>query len=180
LELTVVTAALLGGNSIGGGRGSIGKALMGAVIVSLLFNGLVRLGLESGAAAMAVGIVLLLAISIDVRWGKWRKSLQSKVYVSPGYLALPPAPPFGVNSSSPYAMNDRLGDAEIIGLGKVDGPEGVILDMDDNVYCSARQGDIVRFLAPDYARREVYAHVGGRPLGMAFDKDDRLLICIAG
>src|SRR5208283_2043621 len=74
LELTVVTAALLGGNSIGGGRGSIGKALMGAVIVSLLFNGLVRLGLESGAAAMAVGIVLLLAISIDVRWGKWRHS----------------------------------------------------------------------------------------------------------
>ena len=77
-------------------------------------------------------------------------------------------------------MNNRLGDAEIIGLGNVDGPEDVILDMDDNVYCSARQGDIVRFLAPDYARREVYVHVGGRPLGMAFDKDDRLLICIAG
>ena len=135
LELTVVTAALLGGNSVGGGRGSIGKALMGAIIVSLLFNGLVRLGLESGAAAMAIGIVLLLAISIDVRWGKWRKSLQSKVYVSPGYLALPPAPSVDVDSSSPYAMNDRLGDAEIIGLGQVDGPEDVILDTDDNIYC---------------------------------------------
>ena len=49
LELSVVTAALLGGNSIGGGRGSIGKALMGAIIVSLLFSGLVRLGLETGA-----------------------------------------------------------------------------------------------------------------------------------
>ena len=45
LELTAVTAALLGGNSVGGGRGSIGKALMGAIIVSLLTNGLVRLGL---------------------------------------------------------------------------------------------------------------------------------------
>ena len=44
LELAVVTAALLGGNSLGGGRGSIGKALMGAIIVSLLTNGLVRLG----------------------------------------------------------------------------------------------------------------------------------------
>ena len=45
LELTAVTAALIGGNSVGGGRGSVGKALMGAIIVSLLLNGLVRLGL---------------------------------------------------------------------------------------------------------------------------------------
>ena len=72
LELTVVTAALLGGNSVGGGRGSIGKALMGAIIVSLLTNGLVRLGLQSGASSMVVGLVLLLAIAIDVRWAKWR------------------------------------------------------------------------------------------------------------
>ena len=180
LELTVVTAALLGGNSFGGGRGSIGKALMGAVIVSLLINGLVRLGLQTGASAMVVGLVLLLAIAIDVRWGKWRVGLQSKVYVSPGYLALPPAPSFDANSHSPYAMNDRLGEAEIIGLGEIDGPEDVILDMDSNIYASARQGDIVRFLAPDYVRHEVFAHVGGRPLGMAFDKDDRLLVCIAG
>jgi len=180
LELTVATAALLGGNSFGGGRGSIGKALMGAVIVSVLINGLVRLGVQTGASAMVVGLVLLLAIAIDVRWGKWRKSLQSKVYVSPGYLALPPAPSFDLAASTPYAMNDRLGEAEIIGLGEIDGPEDVILDRDDNIYASARQGEIVRFLAPDYKRREVFAHVGGRPLGMAFDKNDRLLVCIAG
>ena len=56
LELTVATAALLGGNSFGGGRGSIGKALMGAVIVSVLINGLVRLGVQTGASAMVVGL----------------------------------------------------------------------------------------------------------------------------
>ena len=71
-------------------------------------------------------------------------------------------------------------DVEIIGLGEVDGPEDVILDLDDNLYCSVRQGEIVRFLAPDYVRREVYAHVGGRPLGMAFDRDGGLVVCIAG
>ena len=49
LELTAVTAALIGGNSVGGGRGSVGKALMGAIIVSLLLNGLVRLGLPRTA-----------------------------------------------------------------------------------------------------------------------------------
>jgi ribose transport system permease protein len=180
LELTVVTAALLGGNSVGGGRGSIGKALMGAIIISLLINGLVRLGLENGASSMAVGLVLLLAIAIDVRWVKWRHSLRAKVYVSPAYLALPPAPHFTVRSSSPYAMNDRLHDTKIIGLGEIDGPEDVILDADGNLYCGVRHGEIIRFLAPDHVKREVYAHVGGRPLGMAFDKDGGLVVCIAG
>ena len=180
LELTVVTAALLGGNSVGGGRGSIGKALVGAIIVSLLTNGLVRLGLENGASSMVVGAVLLLAIAIDVRWVRWRHNLRAKVYVSPAYLALPTMPAFATDASSPYAMNDRLRDVEIIGLGEIDGPEDVILDADDNLYCSVRQGEIIRFLAPDHVRREVYAHVGGRPLGMAFDKDGGLLVCIAG
>src|SRR5271165_1521786 len=179
LELSAVTAALLGGNSIGGGRGSVGKALMGALIVALLTNGLVRLGLESGATSMVVGLVLLLAISIDVRWGKWRQSLRAKVYVSPAYLALPHMPRLD-DASSPYAMNDRLRDVEVIGLGEVDGPEDVILDDDDNLYCSVRQGEIVRFLGPDHVRREIYAHVGGRPLGMAFDRDGGLVVCIAG
>lgn len=180
LELAVVTAALLGGNSVGGGRGSVGKALMGAVIVSLLTNGVVRIGLQNGASAMVVGLVLLLAIAIDVRWNKWRGKLQAKVYVSPAYLALPPVPVIDPRSSSPYAMNDRLHEVEIIGLGEVEGPEDVILDAEDNLYCSVRQGDIIRFLAPDYRTREVYAHVGGRPLGMAFDKDGGLVVCIAG
>jgi ribose transport system permease protein len=129
---------------------------------------------------MAVGLVLLLAIAIDVRWVKWRHSIQAKVYVSPGHLNLPPSPEIAFRSASPYAMNDRLRDVEVIGLGEVDGPEDVILDEEDNLYCSVRQGDIIRFRAPDYTRREVYAHVGGRPLGMAFDKDGSLVVCIAG
>ena len=128
---------------------------------------------------MVVGSVLLLAIAIDVRWGKWRHNLRAKVYVSPAYLALPPAPA-STAAASPYAMNDRLREVEIIGLGEVDGPEDVILDADDNLYCSVRQGEIIRFLAPDHVQREVYAHVGGRPLGMAFDKDGGLVVCIAG
>jgi sugar lactone lactonase YvrE len=34
--------------------------------------------------------------------------------------------------------------------GEVEGPEDVIFDRDDNLYCPNRHGDIVRFLAPDY------------------------------
>ena len=88
--------------------------------------------------------------------------------------------PSTLGSPSPYARNERLRDVEIIGLGQVEGPEDVILDEDDNLYCSVRQGDIVRFFAPDYTRSEVYAHVGGRPLGMAFDRDGGLVVCIGG
>ena len=180
LELNVVTAALLGGNSVGGGRGSVGKAVMGAIIVSLLGNGLVRLGLESGASSMVIGLVLLLAIGFDVRWSKWRHRLRARVYVSPAFLALPPAPVFAAGSSSAYAINDRLAEVETIGLGEVDGPEDVILDEEGHLYCGVRQGEIVRFLAPDHKRREVYAHVGGRPLGLAFDAEGGLVVCIAG
>ncbi len=180
LELNVVTAALLGGNSVGGGRGSVGKAIIGAIIVSLLSNGLVRLGLQSGASSMVIGLVLLFAIGIDVRWSRWRHKLQATVYVSPAFLALPPAPGFAAGSASPYAINDRLHDVEIIGLGEVDGPEDVILDEAGNLYTGVRQGEIIRFLAPDFTRREVYAHVGGRPLGLAFDAEGGLVVCIAG
>jgi ribose transport system permease protein len=65
-------------------------------------------------------------------------------------------------------------------MRQIDGPEDVILDQDDHIYVGNRTGDIVRFFAPDYKRQEVYAHVGGRPLGMAFAKDGSLLVCIGG
>jgi ribose transport system permease protein len=41
-------------------------------------------------------------------------------------------------------------------------------------------GDIVRFFPPDYTRMEIFAHIGGQPLGMAFDKEDNLYACIGG
>ncbi len=56
LELMVLTAAVVGGNSLGGGRGSAAKAVMGALTVLLLTNGLIRLGLKSGATQVFLGI----------------------------------------------------------------------------------------------------------------------------
>ena len=41
-------------------------------------------------------------------------------------------------------------------------------------------GDIVRFLAPDYKAWEIFAHIGGHPLGMAFDAAENLNVCIGG
>jgi ribose transport system permease protein len=178
LEIAALTAAVLGGNSLGGGRGSAAKAVIGSIIVMIMVNSLVRLGVTSGANSLLLGAVLLAAVAIDVRWLKNRHKFLSKVYVSPTYSELPPAP--ATSGASAYALNDRLRPVEAIGLDRIDGPEDVILDGDDNIYVGNRTGDIVRFLAPDYTRQEVFVHTGGRPLGMAFAKDGALLVCIGG
>jgi len=178
LEIAALTAAVLGGNSLGGGRGSAAKAVIGSITVMIIVNSLVRVGIASGGSSLLLGMILLGAVMIDVRWLKNRHKFLSKVYVSPTYSALPAAP--ATEGHSPYAQNDRLRPVEAIGLDRIDGPEDVILDGDDNIYVGNRTGDIVRFLAPDYQRQEVFAHVGGRPLGMAFDRDGSLLVCIGG
>jgi ribose transport system permease protein len=178
LEIAALTAAVVGGNSLGGGRGSAAKAIIGSITIMLMVNSLVRLGVASGASSLLLGLFLVAAVAIDVRWLKNRHKVLSKVYVSPTYAALPVAP--ATEGDSPYALNNRLRPVERIGLGEIDGPEDVILDEDDNIYAGNRTGDIIRFFAPDYRRHEVYAHVGGRPLGLALARDGALLCCIGG
>lgn len=180
LEVTVLTAAVLGGISLGGGRGSIFKALIGTVIVLLVTNSLIRLNMPSGSTPLVLGLLLLLAVAVDIRWLKNRHKLLSRVYVSPTYFDLPDAPQTEAGSASPYAVNDRFRGVGAIGLGELDGPEDMIFDSRDNLYTGGRQGDIIRFLAPDYKRSEVFVHLGGFPLGLAFDKDDNLHACVAG
>ena len=180
LEISALTAAVLGGNSLGGGRGSIVKALIGAVIVLVMTNGVLRLGLNSGSGPMVLGLTLLFAVFIDVRWNKNRDKLLSKVYVSPTYVDLPKPLATTPQAGGPLTVNNRLGEVELIGLGEVESPEDVILDDEDYLYCGTRHGDIVRFAPPDYRAWEIYAHIGGSPLGMAFDRAGNLLVCVGG
>jgi ribose transport system permease protein len=179
LEVSALTAAVLGGNSLGGGRGSVAKAAMGALFVLILSNNLTNFGVSGPVNSTILGCVLIAAVFVDMRWLRNRHKWLSKMYVSPAYLQLP-APPSTTDANSPFALNDKLRSVEIIGLGQIDGPEDVILDRDDNLYCGTRHGDIVRFFGPDHKRHEVFAHIGGHPLGMQFDRDGNLLVCIGG
>jgi ribose transport system permease protein len=180
LEITVLTAAVLGGISLGGGKGSVMKALVGTLIVLLIINGLTTLSLQGGYNRMVLAGILLLAAVIDIRWLKNRHRIVNKVYVSPTYHGMPPLPSTAPDCGTAWALNDRLRPATPIGLGRIEGPEDVILDRHDNLYAGSRHGDIIRFLAPDYERMEVFAHIGGTPLGMAFDRQDNLYVCIGG
>lgn len=180
MEVLVLTAAVLGGISLGGGRGSVMKALVGTLVVLLITNGLTSMSAPGGVTRMVLAAILVLAAVIDVRWLKNRQRIISKVYVSPTYHALPTAPDCSPGTPGPWALNDKLRDVTLIGLGRIEAPEDVILDRDDNLYAGSRHGDVIRFFAPDYERMEVFAHIGGQPLGMAFDRDDNLQVCIGG
>ena len=180
MEVLVLTAAVLGGISLGGGRGSITKAMVGTLVVLLITNGLTSLSVSGGLTRMVLAGILIASAVIDVRWLKNRHRIISKVYVSPTYQALAPAPDCSKDKAGPWALNNKLRDVETIGLGRIEAPEDVILDRDNNLYAGSRHGDIIRFFGPDYERMEVFAHIGGQPLGIAFDRQGNLLVCVGG
>ena len=177
LEISVLTAVVLGGTSLGGGRGSVFNAVIGAILVLMITNGLVRLGVPGSVNLLVLGLVLILAVFVDAKWVKNRSKILGKVYVSPTYLDI--AAPTGAEAPI-LTPNDCLRNVETIGLGAIEGPEDVILDADDHLYCGTRYGTIVRFMAPDYSRHEVFAQIGGHPLGLAFDRDGNLVTCVGG
>lgn len=178
LEILAITAAVVGGNSLGGGRGSVAKGIMGAIIVLVMNNGLIRLGYGTGTNQMVLGLMLAAAVTLDIRWLKnWHKVL-NEVYVAPIYHKMGATQSALPDGGTPYALNNRISKTEYIGLGELEGPEDVILDRDDHLYCGTRHGEIVRFFAPDYKRSEVFAHTGGFPLGLAFDREGTLLSCV--
>ena len=178
LEIMALTAAVVGGNSLGGGRGSITKGVMGAVIVLVMTNGLIRLGYGTGTNQMVLGLMLAVAVVLDIRWLKNRHKVLNEVYVAPIYHRMGETQSALPGSGSPYALDNRLAAAEAIGLGELEGPEDVVLDEQDHLYCGTRHGEIVRFLAPDYRRSEIFAHTGGFPLGLAFDRAGNLISCV--
>jgi ribose transport system permease protein len=178
LEILALTAAVVGGNSLGGGRGSVVKGLMGAIIVLVMTNGLIRLGYGTGTNQMVLGLMLAVAVTIDIRWLKNRHKVLNEVYVAPVYLKMGETQSAEPGSGTPYALNNALSKTDYIGLGELEGPEDVILDRDDHLYAGTRHGEIVRFFAPDYVKSEVFAHVGGFPLGLAFDKTGNLISCV--
>ncbi|MFN0116650.1 MAG: ABC transporter permease [Paracoccaceae bacterium] len=59
LELDVITAVVLGGTSIFGGRGTIVGTLLGLVVVQALKNGLLLAGFKGDATIVVIGLILI-------------------------------------------------------------------------------------------------------------------------
>jgi fructose transport system permease protein len=64
-NLDAITAVVLGGTSLFGGRGTVVGTLIGALIVGVLRNGLVLTGVESIYQVLITGILVILAVSVD-------------------------------------------------------------------------------------------------------------------
>ncbi|MDR3490137.1 MAG: SMP-30/gluconolactonase/LRE family protein [Bradyrhizobium sp.] len=179
-EVTALTAVVAGGISLAGGRGTIARSLIGSAIIFLLISGLLRLNVPGNVSSAALGLMLLVAVGVNVKWSKNRGKMLQKIYLNPVPLQLAPPAEIARGSDGPFAMNDLLAEAEPIGIGQIEGPEDVIVDRFDRVYGSTRDGWIVRFSGPNFSKCEHFARIGGRPLGMAFDRDDNLIVCVAG
>ena len=65
LLLYSIASAVIGGTSLFGGRGHMKSALLGALVIGSIDNGLGLLGLGSGEKFMITGGVLLLAVAVD-------------------------------------------------------------------------------------------------------------------
>jgi ribose/xylose/arabinose/galactoside ABC-type transport system permease subunit len=64
-ELTAITATILGGTNLFGGRGSVAGTLIGALIMGVLQNGLNLLAVRPFYQQIAIGAVLILAVWLD-------------------------------------------------------------------------------------------------------------------
>jgi D-xylose transport system permease protein len=63
--LNAIAAAVIGGTSLFGGRGSAWSALLGALVIGSIANGMDLLGVQSSTKFMVTGGVLLLAATVD-------------------------------------------------------------------------------------------------------------------
>src|SRR5690606_677914 len=64
-ELIVIAAAVVGGASLLGGRGSALGALLGAIIIALIENGIFVLQADKEWSKAITGVAIILAVSVD-------------------------------------------------------------------------------------------------------------------
>lgn len=63
-ELSVIAAAVLGGTSLFGGKGTVIGSIVGALMIGLINNGLILMGLEFSQQLIARGVIIILAVAI--------------------------------------------------------------------------------------------------------------------
>jgi fructose transport system permease protein len=72
-NLESITAVVIGGTSLFGGRGAVVGSLIGALIVQVFDNGLALAGVDPNYQVLAVGVLVLLAVGAD----QWIRSVKA-------------------------------------------------------------------------------------------------------
>jgi ribose transport system permease protein len=178
MEFFALTALVVGLGGFVPGRGAVVSVLIGFFTVYILNNVLLNAGLRGDFVQFSMGAILVAILAIDVRFRKNRHRLLASTYVDPVAVEIDAVD--GMKGRMPHETAPKLAGATLLGTGAVDGPEDVILDAEGNLYCGTRDGHIMRIPANDPSKVEPLAKIGGRPLGMAFDREGRLVACVAG
>ncbi len=66
-EMEAIAACTIGGVSVTGGRGKVSSAIIGVAVFELLKAALQFLGMDANAQYIAIGVVIFIAISLDIR-----------------------------------------------------------------------------------------------------------------
>ncbi len=77
-ELNVIAAAVVGGASLTGGKGSAFGAILGALLIQMISSGIVILGIDQNYSQIIIGAVVILAVVLDQlnNWLAKRRLLQ--------------------------------------------------------------------------------------------------------
>ncbi|RBP08162.1 ribose transport system permease protein [Roseiarcus fermentans] len=178
MEFFALTALVVGLGGFVPGRGSTVAVLIGFATIYILNNALLNAGLRGDFVQLAMGAILIVILSIDTKFRKHKHRLLASTYVDP--VAFEVDAVAGAKGLLPGEIAAKLAGADILAAGLIDGPEDVILDADDHLFCGTRDGRLVRIAAPGYDEVETFAQIGGRPLGLALDREGRILVCVAG
>ncbi|WP_026651972.1 galactose/methyl galactoside ABC transporter permease MglC [Butyrivibrio proteoclasticus] len=66
-EMEAIAACTIGGVSVTGGRGKVSSAIIGVAVFELLKAALQYLGVDANAQYISIGVVIFIAISLDIR-----------------------------------------------------------------------------------------------------------------
>jgi ribose transport system permease protein len=76
-ELDTIAAVVIGGASFLGGRGTIGNALIGALMIGVIRNGMNLLNVDAFLQPIVIGIVIVIAVELDVVRGLLERRLRT-------------------------------------------------------------------------------------------------------
>jgi ribose transport system permease protein len=72
-ELDIIAAVVIGGASLAGGEGSIGGAMIGALIMAFLRNGCQQMGWPNYVQEIIIGTIIVVAVALDrlrIQWAE--------------------------------------------------------------------------------------------------------------
>ncbi|MDV7351973.1 ABC transporter permease [Rhodococcus sp. NPDC019627] len=178
-ELIVLTAVVLGGVSLKGGRGSVLRATVGVIVVAVIRQATIAEGLDFNYYTVILAAALLAFTILDLQWGKYRRRAVEKLKIDPARVLLGPLTDVTAPGTV-WTPNCVLTDAPPVGLGKIRGAEACAVDPEGNIYAGDQRGWVWRFRGPDDTEGEIFSRTGGFPCGHAWDREGRMLVAVGG